>query len=104
MIIISANIILATQISTLSMASEKYDPFAKIQPTSSYMLAEHHGGHGMNKMDTNGDGEVSKDEFMAHKEMRFMMKDKNGDGKLTTEEMKMDKGKHGKHNCNKKEG
>jgi hypothetical protein len=33
---------------------------------------------------------------MAHKEQRFMMKDENGDGKLTTDEIKH--GKHGK--CN----
>ena len=65
-------------------------------PAKSYTLAEHHGGgHGMKKMDTNADGEVSKEEFMAHKEMKFMMKDKNGDGKLTGDEMKHRNCKHG---------
>lgn len=43
------------------------------------------GGHG--KMDANGDGEITRDEFMApHAEM-FARMDKNGDGKVTTEEM-----------------
>ena len=55
-----------------------------------------HHGDGKNKMemmDTDGDGAVSKEEFMSHKEQRFMKKDENGDGVLTEDEMK----KHCKH-------
>lgn len=53
------------------------------------VLAEHHGG-GKNKMemmDTDGDGSVSKEEFMAHKEEKFNKKDENGDGVLSEDEM-----------------
>ena len=51
--------------------------------------AGHHGGKNkMKMMDTDGDGAVSKEEFMSHKEQRFMQKDENGDGVLTEDEMK----------------
>jgi hypothetical protein len=49
------------------------------------------------KLDTNGDGSISKDEFMAgprakedpaKAEERFKMLDKNSDGKITLEEFK----------------
>ncbi|MEM7401748.1 MAG: hypothetical protein AAF304_07350 [Pseudomonadota bacterium] len=51
--------------------------------------AGHHGGKNkMKMMDTDGDGAVSKEEFMSHKEQRFMKKDENGDGVLTEDEMK----------------
>jgi len=68
---------------------------------TSSLHAGHHGG-GKNKMemmDTDGDGAVSKEEFMSHKEQRFMKKDANGDGVLTEDEMKKhckikDKEKH----------
>ena len=58
----------------------------------------HAGDHGnkkdrMKMMDANGDGSVSKEEFMSHKEQHFMEKDANGDGVLTEDEMK----KHCKH-------
>ena len=42
----------------------------------------------MKMMDTDGDGTISKEEFMSHKEQRFMKKDANGDGVLTEDEMK----------------
>jgi len=61
----------------------------------SYVHAGHHGG-GKNKMemmDTDGDGSVSKDEYMTHKEQRFNKKDENGDGVLSEDEMQ----KHCKH-------
>jgi len=43
------------------------------------------GGH-MAKADTDGDGAVSKAEFLAVAEQRFASMDKNGDGKLTPDE------------------
>lgn len=44
-------------------------------------------GGGPGKMDANGDGEITREEFMApHGEM-FSRMDKNGDGKVTAEEM-----------------
>ena len=58
------------------------------------LQAGHHGGKNkMEMMDADGDGAVSKEEFMNHKEQRFMKKDANGDGVLTEDEMK----KHCKH-------
>ena len=52
--------------------------------------ASHHGGgkDKMKMMDTDGNGSVSKEEYMNHKEQRFNEKDANGDGMLTEDEMK----------------
>jgi Ca2+-binding EF-hand superfamily protein len=48
------------------------------------------------KMDTNGDGKISADEWTAaHKEM-FSKMDTNGDGKISVDEMKADLEKHQK--------
>ncbi len=67
----------------------------------SQVFAGHHGdGKGrMEMMDTDGDGSISKDEFMSHKEKKFNKKDENGDGVLTEDEMK----KHCKHKKHAKE-
>ncbi len=56
----------------------------------SHVNAGHHGDgkDKMKMMDTDGDGTVSKEEFMSHKEQRFMEKDANSDGVLTEDEMK----------------
>ena len=99
-------VIFTLPIFIFSTANANENPFKqKPNPTNSYTLAEHHGGgHGMKKMDTNADGEVSKEEFMAHKEMKFMMQDKNGDGKLTGDEMKHKKCKHGEKRSNEAQG
>lgn len=37
-------------------------------------------------MDTNGDGNISREEFMAHAEKQFQRLDQNGDGQITPEE------------------
>ena len=60
-------------------------------------MAEHHeGGYGkgkmMEKVDTNGDGMISKAEFMAKHEEKFAKMDKDGDGNLSAEEMKQARG------------
>ena len=64
---------------------------------SNTVMAEHHeGGYGkgkmMEKVDTNGDGMVSKSEFMAKHEEKFNTMDVNGDGNLSMEEMKSARG------------
>jgi hypothetical protein len=63
--------------------------------------ASHHGGgkDKMKMMDSDGNGSVSKEEFMNYKEQKFMKKDANGDGMLTEDEMK----KHCKHKKDGKE-
>ena len=40
------------------------------------------------KADTNEDGKISRDEFLAHAEQRFAKMDTNGDGFVTAEEGK----------------
>ena len=58
-------------------------------------MAEGHseGDHGskggvFNKHDTNGDGVISKDEFLNHAEERFGNIDTDGDGTVSKEEAK----------------
>ncbi len=41
----------------------------------------------MQQSDTNGDGVISREEFMAQAEARFAKMDKNGDGNITKEDM-----------------
>ncbi len=47
----------------------------------------HNPGQMMQQMDTDGDGSVSKAEFLAGAEARFTKMDKNGDGVLTKDDM-----------------
>ncbi|MDQ6961490.1 MAG: EF-hand domain-containing protein [Mariprofundaceae bacterium] len=51
------------------------------------------GGHGMKAMDSNKDGQVTLEEFMAGSEKkakeRFAKKDKNGDGVLSKADRQM---------------
>lgn len=62
-------------------------------------MAEHEAGHGTlakdavkakakAEIDTNGDGLVSKAEFMAHQEKRFAAMDADGDGSVSDAEHK----------------
>lgn len=61
-------------------------------------MADNHGDHGnkgkmMERVDTDGDGQVSKAEFMAKHEEKFTKMDANGDGFVSKDEMKDAKGK-----------
>ena len=47
----------------------------------------HNPGQMLQQMDTDGDGSVSKAEFVAGAEARFTKMDKNGDGVLTKDDM-----------------
>ena len=58
----------------------------------------------MKKMDTDGDGAISEEEFMSHNEKKFNKMDKDKDGKVTEDEMhmmmkKMHEGKCGEGKC-----
>ena len=57
------------------------------------------GKCGMSKMDANGDGKVTKAEFMSGHEQMFANKDSNGDGVLDSGEMKKMEGKCGEGKC-----
>ena len=86
-----AGILASTAFITTSINAEE-SVFDKLQ------MAEHHGGNHegkkykhrhknmMKKMDTDGDGKVSRDEFMKHAEDKFARKDANGDGFISEEE------------------
>lgn len=61
--------------------------------TSGVAMAEHHEGGDhkgkmMERVDTDGDGMISKAEFMAKHEEKFAKMDANNDGQLSKEEMK----------------
>lgn len=43
--------------------------------------------HGMGRADSDGDGRISKAEFIARADARFAKLDKNGDGQLSPDEM-----------------
>lgn len=51
------------------------------------------GKHKKHHIDTNGDGVVSKSEFMKAQEKKFKELDANNDGKIEREEFKAFKGK-----------
>ena len=48
----------------------------------------HKGGKMFEKQDTNGDGVISKSEFLAHAEEKFSKIDADGNGEITKEEGK----------------
>jgi Ca2+-binding EF-hand superfamily protein len=65
--------------------------------SSATVMAHNHGGGEykgkmMEKVDTNGDGMISKDEFLARHEEMFDKMDTDGNGSLTPEEMKEARG------------
>ena len=99
--LIAISSIIATGAFTSSMVSADENPFQLTDLSSGYMVADNHGKYckkKMKKMDTNEDGSVSKDEFMAYMEKKFSKKDKNGDGVLSADEMKRMK-KHHEGKC-----
>ncbi len=52
--------------------------------------ARHHGKHGgkfLERVDTDGDGSVSRAEFDAHHDKKFTRMDKDGNGTITKEEI-----------------
>ncbi len=61
--------------------------------TAPVLAGHHEDGEGkkgawMEKVDTNGDGVISKSEFLTHAEEKFAKKDKDGNGEITKEEAK----------------
>jgi len=83
-------IILAGMISALPLSAVAADTKTadKAAPADEMGKGIKHGEY-WRQMDTNGDGVISHDEFMAGAEKRFKELDINGDGKVTAEEMKI---------------
>jgi uncharacterized low-complexity protein len=111
------------------MSGAADNPFALQSLDRGYMVAEHNEGHtkmmqegkcaagkcgagkcggmkksddakcGMNMLDANKDGKVSKEEFMKAHEDMFASKDANKDGVLSADEMKSMDGKCGQGKC-----
>ena len=99
LIAISAIVATGTFASSQVIADE--NPFQMTDLSSGYMVADKHGKYckkKMKRMDTDEDGSVSKEEFMAYMEKKFAKKDKNGDGVLSADEMKRGK-KHHEGKC-----
>lgn len=53
-----------------------------------------HGGKMFEKHDTNGDGVISKDEFLNHASEKFSKMDADGNGEVTKEEGKAARDAH----------
>jgi len=96
-----------------SVADAAENPFGMKELSSGYMIADAaEGKYGgkmkgesrcagmMKKMDADGDGRITREEFMAGHEAIFNAKDKNGDGVIDADEIKaMREGKCGEAKC-----
>jgi uncharacterized low-complexity protein len=116
----------ATSLAGTPVANASDNPFAMSEIAGGYMVASSHmegkcgegkcggkmmkegadkamkegkcgeGKCGMKMMDADGDGKVTKDEFMSAHEAMFSKKDKNADGSIDAKEME---GKCGEGKC-----
>jgi hypothetical protein len=80
--LIASSVLLS--ISALSLAADESTPMTGQMPMAGQMqqkMQQH-----IKEADTNGDGNISKQEFMAGCEKRFQKMDANGDGQITKEE------------------
>jgi len=95
--------ILASSAFIVTPVTADENPFQMLDLNSGHMVADSHGGKHdkMKMMDTDGDGSVSKDEFITYAEKKFNHKDKNGDSVLSADEMKHMK-HHGEGKCDYK--
>ena len=77
--------------------------FAVLMIAAPAAYACHHdGGNYKNNRDTNGDGVISKEEFVSHAEKQFMKMDANNDGTVTKDEQHAAKKKMRQEMKNKK--
>lgn len=96
---LAACVVVATSLSGTAIADPAANPF-EVMPAGAerLMLAEGKCGEGkcgMQRMDANGDGKVTKEEFMQGHETMFDEMDGNGDGVIDAGERQGHR-KHGK--------
>ncbi len=109
-----------TTLAATPVANAADNPFAMSTLSSGYMVAASHEGKcgegkcgaaktteakcgegkcGMQSMDADGDGNITRDEFMKGHEAMFNSKDANHDGVISADEMKAMEGKCGEGKC-----
>ncbi len=115
-LVLALGAVFVTSLAGASVVNAAQNPFAMTQLSSGYMVADSHkegscgegkcggsksteGKCGMDMMDSNKDGNVSRAEFTAHHEQAFAKMDKNGDGTISASEMKSKEGKCGEGKC-----
>ena len=102
---IASAVVIAALSAHPAVADKGENPFATVAPASApVMLAE--GRCGMDRMDLDGDGKVTKEEFRQGHDAMFSSTDSNGDGVLDAEErnahremMRQRKGRCGAGKC-----
>ncbi len=77
--------VFAVSLARVVVADPAANPFA-MTPLSGARLMLAEGKCGMKRMDANGDGKVTKDEFMQGHEAMFDSMDANGDGVIDVDE------------------
>ena len=81
--------------SSVAMAASDTTPPTGQMPMQGQMKAQMQQNmqQHMKAVDTNGDGNISREEFMASCEKRFAKMDSNGDGQITPDEHQQMKAK-----------
>lgn len=87
---------LALGASNLALAATATDGSAPPQGQMPGKMQQHMQQH-MQEMDSNGDGNISKQEFLANCEKRFARMDSNGDGQISPQEREQMKAKMMQH-------
>ena len=87
---------LALGASNLALAATATDGSAPPQGQMPGKMQQRMQQH-MQEMDSNGDGNVSKQEFLANCEKRFARMDSNGDGQISPQEREQMKAKMMQH-------
>jgi hypothetical protein len=87
---------LALGASNLALAATATDGSAPPQGQMPGKMQQRMQQH-MQEMDSNGDGNISKQEFLANCEKRFARMDSNGDGQISPQEREQMKAKMMQH-------
>ncbi|MEN8764161.1 MAG: hypothetical protein ABF290_17255 [Thiogranum sp.] len=109
-IAIASAAVIAALSAHLAVADNGENPFMTMTPASAVvMLAQ--GRCGMDRMDLDGDGKVTKEEFRQGHDAVFSSTDSNGDGVLDADErnahremMRQRKGRCGAGKCGNSKG